>query len=123
MQVLNKKQAADRRIGPKAHNCKHSKFWRVKMKNVAVLAVIVGLLGGTTAVAETGVSKGSTMILAMNSITANNQWLASKAVSVDTDAIAKKVELQVSKSLEDISVALDKQLEEKFAKEFANDKR
>ncbi|WP_268905380.1 hypothetical protein [Dasania phycosphaerae] len=93
------------------------------MKNVAVLAVIVGLLGGTTAVAETGVSKGSTMILAMNSITANNQWLASKAVSVDTDAIAKKVELQVSKSLEDISVALDKQLEEKFAKEFANDKR
>ncbi|WP_019529404.1 hypothetical protein [Dasania marina] len=93
------------------------------MKNVAVLAVIVGLFGGTTAVAETGISKGSTMILAMNSITANNQWLAPAAVNVDAGTIAKKVELQVSKSLEDISAALDKQLEEKFAKEFAYDKQ
>lgn len=90
------------------------------MKNLAVLAAIVGLIGGNSAVAETGFGEEPTMILAMNSITAD-QWVNPKAVSVDTDAIAKKVELQLSEQLDNITTALDKQLEAKFAKELVYD--
>ncbi|MGK0440315.1 MAG: hypothetical protein ACJA0N_000101 [Pseudohongiellaceae bacterium] len=91
------------------------------MKNLAVLAAIVGLLGGTTAVAETGFGEDAAMILAMNSITAENQWVTPKAVNVATDTIAKQVELELSQRLENISIALEKQLEAKFAKEFVYD--
>ena len=90
------------------------------MKNLAVLAVIVGLVGGNTAVAETGISKKPTMILALNSITAAH-WVAPKVESVDTDAVAKQVELQLSEQMQDLSAALDKQLEEKLAKDLVYD--
>ena len=90
------------------------------MKNLAVLAVIVGLVGGTPAIAETGISKKPTMILAMNSITAAH-WVSPKVESVDTDAIAQQVELQLSEQMENLSQALDKQLEEKLAKDLVYD--
>lgn len=92
------------------------------MKNMAVLALIVGFLGSNTAVAEGSFSDEPTMILAFNSTTADQRWATpSRAVNVDTDAINKKVELELSKSLEIMSLALDKQLEDKLAQEFVYD--
>jgi hypothetical protein len=87
------------------------------MNNVAVLALIVGLVGGNAAVAEDTFGKIPSMVLALNSIT-TNQWLTPARVNKgNADTIAQSVELELSKSLESVSIALDRQLEEKFAQQ------
>ena len=87
------------------------------MNNVAVLALTVGLAGGNAAIAEDTFGKVPSMVLALNSIT-TNQWLTpAKVNKVNADVIAESVELELSKSLERVSIALDRQLEEKFAQQ------
>ena len=89
------------------------------MKNVAVLALIVGFFGSNIATADNAFSEKPTMILAYNSITADQSWMIPAPVdSIDTDAIDQKIELKVSKSLDKMSLALEKQLEDKLAKDF-----
>ncbi len=83
------------------------------MKNVALLAVILGVIG-STANAESAVSEAP-ITLAMNSNAAVT-WTA-PAAAINTDALANNLQLEVTKTMEQVSVELDKQLEEKIAKE------
>ncbi len=83
------------------------------MKNVAILAVILGVLG-SAANAESAVSEAPTLTLALNSNVA--AW-SETATAINTKALANEIELEVNKTMEQVSVALDKQLEDKIAKE------
>lgn len=84
------------------------------MKNVAILAVLLAVIG-SSAFAESAVSEVPSMTLALNSGAAVTWFEPSK--SSNADAIVNQVELDVSETVEKISLALDKQLEEKIAKE------
>lgn len=83
------------------------------MRNMAILAVILGVLG-SAANAESAVSEAPTLTLALNS---NVEAWTEKATAINTEALANEIELEVNKTMEQISVALDKQLEDKIAKE------
>lgn len=84
------------------------------MKNVAILAVVLGFLG-SAANAQSAVTEAPVLTLALNG-SAVTQWIA-PAKSIDADALATKVELNIIENMEKMSHALDKQLEEKLAKE------
>lgn len=82
------------------------------MKNVAIIAVILGVLGNA-ANAESAVETPN-MTLALNS-NASVAWI--KPAAASTKALAKNIELKANKAMETISVDLSKQLEAKIAKE------
>ena len=84
------------------------------MKNVAIIAVILGVLGNA-ANAESAVNEVPNMTLAFNSTIVVNSIEA--ATAINTDALANDIELDLNKTMEQVSVALDKQLEDKIAKE------
>ena len=84
------------------------------MKNVAILAVILGILG-SAANAESAVSEAPSMTLAFNS-TAAVTW-SKPATAINSNALANNVELEVANTMEQVSIELDKQLEDKIAKE------
>ncbi|MFA7553168.1 MAG: hypothetical protein WCY88_02875 [Spongiibacteraceae bacterium] len=84
------------------------------MKNVAILAVLLAVIGNS-ANAESAVSEAPSMTLALNNSVAVAWFKPSK--SINTDVIINQVELDVSETVEKVSIALDKQLEEKIAKE------
>ena len=83
------------------------------MKNVAIIAVILGVLG-SAANAESAVSEAPNLTLALNS---NAVTWTKPATAINTEALANEIELEVNKTMEQVSVALDKQLEDKIAKE------
>ena len=83
------------------------------MKNVAILAVILGLLS-STANAESAVSEAP-LTLALNSTTAVT-W-AEPVMTINSKTLANNIELKLNESMEQISIALDKQLEDKITKE------
>lgn len=86
------------------------------MKNVAILAFVLGILGNA-ANAESAVSEAPNLTLALNT-SAAALWVETEAaISIDTDALANKIELKVSKTIEQVSIDLDKQLGDKIAKE------
>ena len=89
------------------------------MKNIAALAVALSLLGSNAVLADGQRNKQAAMTLAFNT-TINEQWSA-QVKTVNTTAINKSIELKLSQKLETMSLALDKQLEEKLAQEFAYD--
>jgi hypothetical protein len=84
------------------------------MKNLAVLAVILGALGNV-ANAESAVGEAPQLTLALNSVFAeqvvatNNAHLESKAENAELDALNKAMEKMASK--------LNQQLEHKISKE------
>ena len=84
------------------------------MKNVAILAVILGILGNA-ANAESAVSELPNLTLALNSNAAVT-WVES-AAAINNNALANDIELKMNKTMEAVSVALDKKLEDKIAKE------
>lgn len=84
------------------------------MKNLALLALLLSV-AGSSAYAESAVSESPVMTLALNSnpaVTWINAVQAESAGSINRD-----IELEVAKTIEKVSVALDKQLETKIAKE------
>ncbi|WP_101758702.1 hypothetical protein [Oceanicoccus sp. KOV_DT_Chl] len=83
------------------------------MKNVAILAVLLGVIGNA-AIAESAVSEAP-LTLAMNSNAAVT-WIK-PATAINNDALADDIELEVSKAMEKVSVELGEQLEAKIAKE------
>ncbi len=87
------------------------------MKNVAILAVLLGILGSNVN-AESAVSEAPELTLAMNSGNTANLWVApATANTIDNEALAEELELKVNKSMEKVADAMDKLLEEKMAKE------
>ena len=84
------------------------------MKNLAILAVILGVLGNA-ANAESAVSEAPSMTLAMNSNAAAT-WVE-PAAAISNKALANNVELEVAETMEKVSIELSKQLEDKIAKE------
>ncbi|WP_339340051.1 hypothetical protein [uncultured Oceanicoccus sp.] len=84
------------------------------MKNVAILAVILGMLGNA-ANAESAVNEAPSMVLAMNSGAAVT-WIE-PAAAISNQALANHIELEVTATMEKVSLALSKQLEDKIAKE------
>jgi hypothetical protein len=84
------------------------------MKNLAITAVILGVLAN----AATAEGKAPTLTLAMNSTPAV-KWIE-PATAINTDAIANEIEQKVSETMEQVSVALDKKLEGKIARELEN---
>ena len=85
------------------------------MKNVAFLAVILGIIGNA-ANAESAVNTAPVITLAMNSTAAVERWVE-PAERINADALASKIELNIAETMEKVFNALDKQLEEKLAKE------
>ena len=83
------------------------------MKNVAILAVILGFLG-SAANAESAVSEAP-LTLAFNS-NAAAIW-AEPAMTINTKALTNNIELKLINTMEKVSIALDKKLEDKIAKE------
>ncbi len=86
------------------------------MKNVALIAVILGLIG-SAANAESAVSEAPTMTLAMNTAIESKFVDSMSAINIQSDVAAKQIELNVNKTMEEVSLALDKQIEAKMAKE------
>lgn len=86
------------------------------MKNLAILAVILGVLG-SGANAENAVSEAPGLILAMNSNNAGLWTVPATAISIDNEALANQIELKANENMEKVSDAISKQLEEKLAKE------
>lgn len=84
------------------------------MKNVAILAVILGVLGNAAS-AESAVNEAPSMVLAMNSSAAVT-WIE-PAAAIGNNALANNIELEVAETMEKVSIALSKQLEDKIAKE------
>lgn len=85
------------------------------MKKVALLAVIISIVGSHSVIAETLYGENSDMILAFNSATTEQPWInPSHIVSIDTDAMAKKIEEQMIKQADDMSLSIEKQFEDKF---------
>ncbi len=80
------------------------------MKNLAILAVVLGSLGSNANADEL-----PNLVLAMN----NSQpvtW-AKPASAARNTALAAFVELKIAESVEQMSTGLEKQLEEKIAKD------
>lgn len=84
------------------------------MKNAAILAVILGVLGNA-ANAESAVNEAPNMTLAFNSISAE-QYVVPANNSITTEAT--DIELSnLDKAMEEISTKLNKQLEDKISQE------
>ena len=86
------------------------------MKNVAILAVILGLLSGA-AVAENAASETPELVLAMNSDNANLWVVPAAATEIKNESLADQIELKANETMNKVSDELNKQLEEKIAKE------
>lgn len=82
------------------------------MKNLAILAVVLGFLSGTV-YAESAVNETPLYTLALNSDAAPT-WLAPAPKS---RAISKNIELEVSKTMAKLTTELEEKLENKIAKE------
>lgn len=83
------------------------------MKNVAILAVILGFLG-SAANAESAVNEAP-LTLALNNVS-TEQW----AQPVNTRSVEEAIEINfdgLNEAMEEVSDKLNKQLEEKIAKE------
>lgn len=80
------------------------------MKNLAILAVVLGFFSGAVNAEEP-----PALILAMSSSPAVS-W-SKPASAINNTALAERVELDIAKSVELISIGIEKQLEEKIAKE------
>ncbi|MGK0499780.1 MAG: hypothetical protein ACJAYG_001425 [Oceanicoccus sp.] len=83
------------------------------MKNVAIFAIILGIIG-SAANAESAVSEAS-ITLAMNSNAAVT-WSV-PAMASNNNALATKIERATAKTMEQVSIALDKRLEAKISRE------
>lgn len=79
------------------------------MKNLAILAVTLSVLSGSV-LAESAVSESPRLTVALNS---NSTWSHNEYAK----SVNKSLDNQVSKTMEKVSVAMDKQLETKIAKE------
>lgn len=80
------------------------------MKNIAILAIVLGFLSGAA-----NADEPPALILAMNS-SSTVSW--SKPVSaINNAALAELVDVRIAKAAELISIGMEKQLEEKIAKE------
>lgn len=84
------------------------------MKNMAILAVVLGTLAGT-ANAGSAINEAPNMTLAMNSNPVVT-WLK-PATAIKSNNLANQIELKMNKSMEKVSVDLNKKLEDKIAKE------
>lgn len=85
------------------------------MKNAAILAIILGVLGNA-ANAESAVNEAPNLTLALNtSIT--ERWIEPAGAPLNKAASQTELEA-LDKALEEISNKLNKQLEDKIAKEF-----
>ena len=84
------------------------------MKNMAILAVILGILGNA-ANAQSAINEAPSMVLAMNSNAAVT-WLE-PAAAIRNNALANNAELKIADTMEKVSIALGKQLEDKIARE------
>lgn len=85
------------------------------MKHVAVLAVLLGVLV-SGANAESAVSEAPELTL---STTGDNaMWVVpATAINIQNEALADQIELKASQTKEEVTTAMEQQLEEKFAKE------
>lgn len=86
------------------------------MKNVAILAVILGVLG-SGAQAESAVSEAPELTLSTANETANLWVVPATAINIDNDALADQIELKANETKEKVATAMEKQLEAKIAKE------
>lgn len=86
------------------------------MKNVAILAVILGILG-SGAQAESAVSEAPELTLSTGGESANLWVVPATAINIDNDALADQIELKANETKEKVAMAMEKQLEEKIAKE------
>ncbi|MEH6557689.1 MAG: hypothetical protein V7459_14865 [Oceanicoccus sp.] len=80
------------------------------MKNVAILAVVLGFFS-----IAANADEPPNLTLAMNSSPVVS-W-SKPASAINSDALAELVNLKIAKSAELISIGMEKQLEEKIAKE------
>ena len=80
------------------------------MKNVAILAVILGFFSITA-----NADEPPNLTLAMNSSPIVS-W-SKPASAINNDALAELVDMKIAKSAELISIGMEKQLEEKIAQE------
>lgn len=85
------------------------------MKNAAILAVILGFFG-STANAESAVNEAPNMTLAFNSISAQ-AYAAPASNSIPTNTLDVKLS-NLDKAMEEISIKLNKQLEDKISQDF-----
>jgi len=84
------------------------------MKNAAILAVLLGVLGNA-ANAESAVNEAPNMTLAFNTLSAE-QYVVPANTRITTEAT--DIELNtLDKAMEEISTKLNKQLEDKINKE------
>ncbi len=79
------------------------------MKNLAILALTLGILSSATQADE-----APTLTLAMNSNAVT--WLEPTKL-ISEKSLAEQVELTAAQNMEKISMQLEKQLEEKIAKD------
>lgn len=85
------------------------------MKHVATLAVLLGVLA-SGANAESAVSEAPELTLSTTG--GNAMWVVpATAITIENEALADQIELKASETKEKVSTAMEKQLEEKFAKE------
>jgi hypothetical protein len=82
------------------------------MKNLAILAVAFSVFSGA-ANAESAVNEAPMFTLALN----NSPAVTWTKPSASSNVVSKALEQEVAKNMEKISMALDKQLENKLAKE------
>ena len=86
------------------------------MKNVAIIAVLLGLLG-SAANAESAINPSANLTLAFNS-TPVEPWVQTTPVK-SADIVIREIETEaLTDMLEQVSEKLNKQLEDKIAKEF-----
>ena len=85
------------------------------MKNAAILAVVLGFFG-STANAESAVNEAPNMTLAFNSVAAQ-QYASPASNSRSTKAVDVKLS-KLDKAMEEISIKLNKQLEDKISQDF-----
>lgn len=85
------------------------------MKNAAILAVVLAFFGNA-AVAESAVNEAPNMVLAFNSISANQY-----ALPANNSASAKTIDVKLDnldKTMEAISMKLNKKIEDKINQDF-----
>lgn len=85
-----------------------------KLANLGSLALVFAL--SHSAFAESAVGEAPALTLAFNSGTVTTSWNA-PAMKIEEKALANNVEIDLSKSMEKISEKLNKQLEDKLAKD------
>ena len=85
------------------------------MKNAAILAVILSI-AGNAAIAESAVNEAPNMTLAFNTISAE-QYAAPVNNNISAEALDVKLS-NLDKAMEEISIKLNKQLEDKISQDF-----